>query len=243
MRRVLEVGLLALDGVDLTLEPGTVTAVVGPSGSGKSTLATMVARFQDPDSGQVFIGGADVRRIPTGELYRHVSFVLQDPQLLQLSIRDNIRLARPEADDADVLRAAADAHIADEIAALPDGLDTVVGGGSDLSGGQRQRIAIARALLADAPILVLDEATASTDADCEAEIQAALNRLVEHRTVLVIGHKPESVQGADMVVRIDAGRIDGVLRGTEVTPESVTALMASGRPPATAPTGKDHDDE
>ncbi|MBV7295615.1 ABC transporter ATP-binding protein/permease [Corynebacterium sp. TAE3-ERU12] len=216
---------LALSDINLTLEPNTVTALVGPSGSGKSTLATMVARFQDPSEGTVSIGGADIRAIPADTLYKHVAFVLQDPQLPELSIRDNIALACTDASEEQIWQAATDAQLADDIRALPDGLDTIVGGSSRLSGGQRQRIAIARALLADAPILILDEATAATDTDCEAEIQAALNRLVVGRTVLVIGHKPESVQGADMVVHLSAGRINKVLRGAEVTPQSVAELM------------------
>ncbi|WP_168581449.1 ABC transporter ATP-binding protein [Gephyromycinifex aptenodytis] len=217
----------ALDGVDLTLEPGSVTALVGPSGSGKSTLATMTARFQDPQSGSILLGGVDLRQLPSEELYRTVSFVLQDPQLPRLSIRENIRLARPDASDEQVMQAAADAQITADIAQLPEGLDTIVGDGSNLSGGQRQRIAIARALLADAPVLVLDEATAATDADCEAEIQEALNRLVKGRTVLVIGHRPESVLGADRVVRLDLGRVTGDLQGEQVTAEAVHALMTA----------------
>ncbi|MBV7282723.1 ABC transporter ATP-binding protein [Corynebacterium sp. TAE3-ERU30] len=212
----------ALSDVSLTLNPGTVTALIGPSGSGKSTLATMVARFQDPTSGTVTIGGADVRNIPTAELYERVSFVLQDPQLPEMSVRDNIALACPDASLEDVWQAAADAQIAEDIRSLPLGLDTIT---TDLSGGQRQRIAIARALLADAPILVLDEATAATDTDCEAEIQAALNRLVVGRTVLVIAHKPESVLGADMVVHLVGGRIHTILRGADVTTDAVTELM------------------
>lgn len=218
----------ALSGVSLRLAQGTVTALVGPSGSGKSTLATMVARFQDPDSGAVRIGGTDVRNLTARELYSTVSFVLQDPQLPRISIRDNIALARPDADDEEILAAAADARIADEIMALPDGLDTVVGGDVNLSGGQCQRIAIARALLADTPILVLDEATAATDPDCEADIQAALNRLAAGRTVLVIGHKPESVRGADQVVLLVNGEIAEVLAGDEVTDDALAGLMSAG---------------
>ncbi|WJZ00788.1 Iron import ATP-binding/permease protein IrtA [Corynebacterium hansenii] len=217
----------ALSGVTLRLAPGTVTALVGPSGSGKSTLATMVARFQDPDSGSVRIGGTDIREMSPEQLYARVSFVLQDPQLPRISIRDNIALARPDADDATILRAARDARIADEILALPDGLDTVIGDDANLSGGQCQRIAIARALVADTPILVLDEATASTDPDCEADIQAALNRLAAGRTVLVIGHKPESVRGADQVVHLVDGEVSAILAGDEVSEQSIAALMGS----------------
>ena len=220
-------GNTALDHVDLTCPEGTVTALVGPSGSGKSTLATMLARFTDPDSGRVLIGGVDVRELTTRQLYGEVSFVLQNPKLLQLTIRDNIRLATPEATDEEVWAAARSARIAEEIEALPDGLDTVIGGesGTDLSGGQAQRIAIARALLADSPILILDEALAATDPDAESEIQLALNRLVAGRTVLVIAHRPESVRGADQIIRLESGRITGRLTGDEVTDHAIDALM------------------
>lgn len=217
----------ALSGVTLTLAPGTVTALVGPSGSGKSTLATMVARFQDPDEGEVLIGGTDIRRLPSEELYRTVSFVLQDPQLPRISIRDNIALARPDASGDEIAAAAREARILDDVLALPNGMDAVIGEDAQLSGGQCQRIAIARALLADAPILILDEATAATDPDCEAEIQAALNRLVVGRTVLVIGHKPESVRGADQIVRLVDGRVDRILTGDDITVQSVDALMTA----------------
>lgn len=216
---------VALSDVTLTLAPGSITALVGPSGSGKSTLATMVARFQDPDAGTVSIGGIDVRALPPEDLYRTVSFVLQNPQLPRISIRDNIALARPDATDGEILAAARAARIADEIAALPAGFDAIVGDDAQLSGGQSQRIAIARALLADAPILVLDEATAATDPDCEADIQAALNQLVVGRTVLVIGHKPESIRGADHVVLLVDGRIVDSIAGAEVTTDAVHELM------------------
>jgi ATP-binding cassette subfamily B protein len=143
-----------LDGVDLTLPAGTVTALVGPSGSGKSTLATLVPRFHDVDAGRVLIGGVDVRRIATAELYRHVGFVLQDVQLLRMTVADNIRLARPEASDAEVRRAARLAQIDARIGALPRGYDSVIGEDALLSGGEAQRVSIARAILADPPVLV-----------------------------------------------------------------------------------------
>lgn len=202
----------AVDDVTLTLPSGSITALIGPSGSGKSTLATLVARFADPDSGTVTIGGVDLRRIPTAELYRQVAFVLQNPQLLRMSIRDNIRLARPDATDEQVREAARAARIDDVVTALPDGYDTVLGAGTNLSGGETQRIAIARAILADAPILLLDEATAFVDPESEAEIQRALDRLVKGRTVLVIAHRPASVIGADRIVVMERGRV--VAQGT-----------------------------
>lgn len=205
--RVGEVATPALKGVSLRLEEGTVTALVGPSGSGKSTLATMLARFRDPDQGAIRIGGVDLRRMGERELYRRVAFVLQNPYLQRVSVRDAIALARPDADIDTIREAAAAARIIDDIDALPNGFDTIIGGDTDFSGGQKQRIAIARALVADAPILVLDEATAGTDPDCEADIQAALAELVRDRTVLVIAHHAEAIRGVDKIVIMEDGHI------------------------------------
>ena len=202
----------ALDEVSLTVPEGTVTALIGPSGSGKSTLATLVARFADPDQGSVRIGGVDVRAIAPDVLYRHVSFVLQDPQLLDISVRENIALGRPDAKDEAIWAAATAARIDDYVRSLPRGLDSVIGEDAHPSGGQAQRIAIARALLVDAPILVLDEATAFTDPEAEAEIQAALTRLVQGKTVLVIAHRAASIIGVDQIVILEAGRL--IARGT-----------------------------
>ena len=202
----------ALDEVSLAVPEGTVTALIGPSGSGKSTLATLVARFADPDQGSVRIGGVDVRAIAPDVLYRHVSFVLQDPQLLDISVRENIALGRPDAKDEAIWAAATAARIDDYARSLPRGLDSVIGEDAHPSGGQAQRIAIARALLVDAPILVLDEATAFTDPEAEAEIQAALTRLVQGKTVLVIAHRAASIIGVDQIVILEAGRL--IARGT-----------------------------
>ena len=198
---------LALDDVSLTIPEGTVTALVGSSGSGKSTLATLVARFADPDRGAVRIGGVDVRDIAPDVLYRHVSFVLQDPQLLDISVRDNIALGVPGASEEAVWAAAGAARIDDYLRSLPRGLDSVIGEDAHPSGGQAQRIAIARALLVDAPILVLDEATAFTDPEAEADIQEALTRLVQGKTVLVIAHRAASITGVDQIAILDAGRL------------------------------------
>ena len=202
----------ALDEVSLTVPEGTVTALIGPSGSGKSTLATLVARFADPDQGSVRIGGVDVRAIAPDVLYRHVSFVLQDPQLLDISVRENIALGRPDAKDEAIWAAATAARIDDYVRSLPRGLDSVIGEDAHPSGGQAQRIAIARALLVDAPILVLDEATAFTDPEAEAEIQAALTLLVQGKTVLVIAHRAASIIGVDQIAILEAGRL--IARGT-----------------------------
>jgi len=198
---------LALDHVSLRVPEGSITALVGASGSGKSTLATLVARFADPDRGAVRIGGVDARDIAPDVLYRHVSFVLQDPQLLDISVRDNIALGVPGASDEAVWAAAGAARIDDYLRSLPRGLDSVIGEDAHPSGGQAQRIAIARALLVDAPILVLDEATAFTDPEAEADIQAALTRLVQGKTVLVIAHRAASIVGVDQIAILDAGRL------------------------------------
>jgi ATP-binding cassette subfamily B protein len=196
-----------LHDVDLRLAPGTITALVGPSGSGKSTLATLVPRFHDATTGVVRVGGVDVRDIDPAVLYRHVGFVLQDVQLLGISVADNIRLGRPGAPAEDVYQAAEAAHIHDRILDLPRGYDSVVGEDAHFSGGEAQRVSIARALLADTPVLVLDEATASADPDSEAQIQAALSRLIAGRTVLVIAHRLGSIVGADNIVVLADGRV------------------------------------
>ena len=198
---------LAVDDASLILEPGTVTALLGPSGSGKSTLATLIARFADPDAGAVRIGGVDLRDMDEDTLYSTVSFVLQDAQLLGTTVRENISLGRPDADLEQVRAAARVARIDEEIMALPDGYDTVLGQDTGLSGGQEQRIAIARAILLNTPVILLDEATAMADPESEAEIQEALSALVEDRTVLVIAHRPAAVRGAHRIAVMDRGRI------------------------------------
>ncbi|WP_067782713.1 ABC transporter ATP-binding protein [Actinomyces vulturis] len=211
---------LALDSITLELAPGTVTALIGSSGSGKSTLATLLARFDDPDQGRITLDGKDLREFSTDELYKLVSFVLQDPHILRLSIRDNVRLGKTDATDEEIWQALEAAQIAEEIRALPRGLDTVFSTETYLSGGQCQRLSIARAILMDAPILILDEATALTDPESEALIQEALTQLVhsrrEGRTVLVIAHRPASVRGVDQVVILDHGQVS-----CQGTPEQV----------------------
>ncbi|MFG2249072.1 ABC transporter ATP-binding protein [Spirillospora sp. NPDC048823] len=196
-----------LSGIDLAFEPGTVTALVGTSGSGKTTLAKLLPRFFDPTAGTVAIGGVDLRDIAPDRLYRLVSFVLQDVQLLDATVRDNIRLARPDADDETVRRAARAAAIDERLCALPRGYDSVVGRDVRLSGGEAQRLSIARAILADTPIVVLDEATAHADPESEALIQDALSELAAGRTVLVVAHRLASVAGADRIVVLEQGRM------------------------------------
>ncbi len=202
----------AVRGIDLALEPGTVTALVGASGSGKSTLARLLPRFWDPTEGQITIGGVPVDEIASDELYRQVGLVFQDVQLLRMSIRDNIALARPDAPLADVEQAARAAQIHERILELPRGYDSVAGEDALLSGGEAQRVSIARAVLADAPILVLDEATAFADPEAEASIQDALSELIVGRTLLVIAHRLHTIVGADQICVLDAGQI--VERGT-----------------------------
>ncbi|MEU0076860.1 ABC transporter ATP-binding protein [Micromonospora tulbaghiae] len=193
-----------LRGIDLVLEPGTVTALVGPSGSGKSTLVQLLPRFFDPTAGSVRLGGVDLRDIDSKELYRTVSFVLQDVRLLRASVADNIALAVPHAGLDEVMRAARLAHIHDRILELPRGYETVIGEEVRLSGGEGQRIAIARALAADTPVLVLDEATAFADPQTDRAVRQSLATLRD-RTVLVIAHRLETIADADTVVMLEDG--------------------------------------
>ncbi|KDN79138.1 ABC transporter [Streptomyces olindensis] len=205
-------GREVLRGVDLVLEPGTITAVVGPSGSGKSTLVQLLPRFYDPTHGSVLLGGVDLREVDSQELYRRVSFVFQDVRLLRASVADNIALAVPHADRDAVVRAARGASIHDRILELPRGYDSVIGEDARLSGGEAQRVSIARALLADTPVLVLDEATAFADPQTEQAVREALAQTREKRTTLVIAHRLETIADADTVVMLRDGEI--VERGT-----------------------------
>ncbi|MFY1634937.1 ABC transporter ATP-binding protein [Solwaraspora sp. WMMB335] len=196
-----------LSDVDLVLDPGTVTALVGQSGAGKSTLAALLPRFWDATGGSVRVGGVDVRDIPAAELYRRLAIVFQDVCLLRASVIDNIRIARPDASAEEVEAAARDAQIHDRIIRLPRGYDSIIGDETNLSGGEAQRVSIARALLADAPVIVLDEGTVYTDPDSEAAIQSALTRLAQGKTLLVIAHRLASVVTADQIVVLRDGRI------------------------------------
>lgn len=198
--------------VSLTLRPGTVTALVGPSGSGKSTLAALLARFHDVGQGAIRVGGQDIRSMTADQLYAQVGFVLQETQLVHGTVAENIALAVPDATAAQVEQAAREAQIHDRIMRLPHGYDTMLGAGSGLSGGERQRLTIARAILADTPVLILDEATAFADPESEYLVQQALNRLTQHRTVLVIAHRLHTITRAHQIVVLDHGRI--VERGT-----------------------------
>uniref|UniRef100_UPI0013C2FFED ABC transporter ATP-binding protein n=1 Tax=Allorhizocola rhizosphaerae TaxID=1872709 RepID=UPI0013C2FFED len=201
-----------LRGIDLVLEPGTVTAIIGPSGSGKSTLIQLLPRFFDPTGGSITLGGVDLRELGSRWLYRTVSFVFQDIRLLRASVADNIALAVPHADRDQVVRAARLANVHGRIMDLPRGYDTVLDEEAGLSRGEAQRITIARALLADTPVLVLDEATAFADPQTEQAVRHALTTLQGDRTIVVIAHRWETIADADTVVMLDNGSI--VERGT-----------------------------
>lgn len=196
-----------LSGISFTLEPGTVTAIVGPSGAGKSTLARLLLRFFDPDEGRITLGGADLKRIESAQLYRRVGFVLQEVRLIHASVRDNIALGRPSATRQEIEDAARSASIHERILALPRGYDSVIGEDAQLSGGELQRASIARALLLDPPVLVLDEATAGADAGNEAAVQGALSRFARGRTVMVIAHRLDTVMHADRILVVEDGAI------------------------------------
>lgn len=197
-----------IKGVSLKIQPGQTVAFVGPSGGGKSTLANLVCRFFDVQSGSVRVGGADVRDIPKEELMDTISFVFQNSRLLKGSILDNVRLGRPQATEAEVLAALKAAQCMDIVEKFPAGIHTVIGTkGVYLSGGEQQRIAIARAMLKNVPILILDEATAFADPDNEAKVQAAFAQLAKGKTVLMIAHRLSTVANADCIYVVQDGQI------------------------------------
>ncbi|MBC5718028.1 ABC transporter ATP-binding protein [Flintibacter faecis] len=198
----------ALEDISLTIGAGETAALVGPSGGGKSTLASLAARFFDPTSGTVSIGGVNVKDMDPGQLMDTVSFVLQNSRLIKASILDNVRLGRPDASEDQVMAALEQAQCMDIIEKFPQGVHTVIGSqGVYLSGGEMQRLAIARAILKDAPVLILDEATAFADPDNERKVQAALTRLAQGRTVLMIAHRLSTVTGADKIFVLEEGRL------------------------------------
>ena len=198
----------ALDNVSFSVRPRQVTALVGPSGGGKTTAASLIPRFWDTDSGTVAIGGVNVREMNTEDLMSQVAFVFQDTRLFKESLLENIRAARPEATRDEVLSAAHAAQCDDILQKLPQGLDTVVGTkGIYLSGGEQQRIALARAILKNAPIVVLDEATAFADPENEHQIQKAFEVLTKNKTVLMIAHRLSTVQNADSIIVLSEGKI------------------------------------
>ena len=198
----------ALSDVSFAVRPGQVTALVGPSGGGKTTAASLIPRFWDADSGAVSIGGVNVREMDTEDLMKQTAFVFQDTRLFKESLLENIRAARPDASREEVLSAAHAAQCDDILEKLPHGLDTVVGArGVYLSGGEQQRIALARAILKDAPIVVLDEATAFADPENEHQIQKAFEALIRNKTVLMIAHRLSTVQDADHIIVLSGGKI------------------------------------
>jgi ATP-binding cassette subfamily B protein len=203
----------ALDDVSAVIEPGQLVALVGPSGAGKTTLTNLVARFYDPDRGSVCLDGHDLRTVTLDSLTAHLGVVFQDTFLFHTSIAENLRYARPDATDAELVAAAKAAYLHEFIASLPDGYDTVVGErGHRLSGGEKQRVAIARVILKDPRLLILDEATSNLDTVSEQYIQAALRPLFARRTSLVIAHRLSTVLAADLILVLDEARI--VERGT-----------------------------
>lgn len=198
----------ALNGVSLTVQRGETVALVGPSGGGKSTILNLIPRFYDVTSGRVCIDGQDVREVTQRSVRERIALVTQEPFLFDDTVRANIAYALPGASQEEIERAAKEAAAHDFITALPDGYDTVVGeAGARLSGGQRQRIAIARAFLKDAPILLLDEATSALDTESEAQVQAALERLMSGRATILIAHRLSTVRGADRIYVIEGGKI------------------------------------
>jgi len=206
-----------LEDIDLLARPGEVVALVGPSGAGKSTLVTLISRFYDPVEGRIALDGVDLRDLDPRALRAHVGVVPQETLLFSGTVADNVRYGRPGASDAEVEAAAAAANADAFVREFPDGYATIVGErGLMLSGGQRQRIAIARALLKDPRILVLDEATSSLDSESEALVQAALDHLMRGRTTFVIAHRLSTVLNADRIVVIDRGRIVQVGRHAEL---------------------------
>ncbi len=197
-----------LDNVSMDMKKGTLTAIVGPSGSGKSTLLRLIARFYDPQQGKVLFGGSDEREMDPEKLMKKMSMVFQDVYLFQDTIRNNIRYGREDATQEEIEAAAKEACCHEFIMKLPQGYDTIVGeGGSTLSGGEKQRISIARAMLKNAPVILLDEATSSLDPENERDMQKAISRLIKGRTVILIAHRLKTVVKADRIIVLDKGRV------------------------------------
>jgi ABC-type multidrug transport system fused ATPase/permease subunit len=209
--------LPVLHDLSLHVRPGETVALVGPSGAGKSTCVSLLLRFWDPLKGTIRLGGIDLRDFPLDDLRRRIAIVQQDNYLFHTSIRENVRIGKPDATDDEIAAAARAANIHEFIVGLPDGYDTVVGErGTKLSGGQRQRLALTRAFLKNAPILVLDEATSNLDSENERLIKAAVARLMMGRTTLVIAHRLSTILSADRVIMIDRGQVVASGRHTDL---------------------------
>lgn len=203
-----EAGVKALDDVSLTIRPGTVTALVGESGGGKSTVTNLIARFWDVSEGSVTVGGVDVRELDYADLMKHISIVFQDTNLFKMSVAENVAMYKPDASREEIMEALRQAQCGDILEKLPNGVDSVIGAkGVYLSGGEMQRIALARAILKDAPIVLLDEATAFADAENEYLIQKALDVLLRGKTVLMIAHRLQTIVHADQIIVMQRGRI------------------------------------
>ena len=204
---------IVLHDVNFTIPQNTTTAIVGPSGSGKSTLCSLIARFYDVDAGKITLGETDIREFTCDSLLKNISMVFQNVYLFRDTIRNNIKFGSPNASEEQMIAAAKKARCHDFIMALPDGYDTVIGeGGSSLSGGEKQRISIARAMLKDAPIVILDEATASIDPENEHLIQEAISALTHGKTIITIAHRLATIENADQILVIDGGTV--VQKGT-----------------------------
>ena len=198
----------AVSDLSLKAERNEIVGIVGPSGSGKTTVAGLISRFFDPQEGQVLLGGVDVRQISKEELMRHVAYVFQDSRLLKRSIADNLRIAKPDATESEMLEALKKAQCADILERLPQGIHAVLGTqGTYLSGGEQQRIAIARAMLKDADVVILDEASAFVDPECEAQVQLAFQEMAKGRTVIMIAHRLSTIRNADRIYVLDNGHV------------------------------------
>lgn len=210
-----------INGVSFTAKQGEVTALIGPSGSGKTTLTKLAARFWDIQQGKILLGGEDISQIDPETLLKNYAIVFQDVVLFNASIKDNIRIGKKGATDEEVARAAKIARCDEFIERMPNGMDTVIGeNGKRLSGGERQRISIARAILKDAPIILLDEATASLDVENESLIQEALSELIKNKTVIVIAHRMRTIRGADKIVLLNQGKVEAVGTDEELQAKS-----------------------
>ena len=212
-----------INGVSFTAKQGEVTALIGASGSGKTTLTKLAARFWDIQQGKILLGGEDISQIDPETLLKNYAIVFQDVVLFNASIKDNIRIGKKGATDEEVTRVAKIARCDEFIDRMPDGIDTVIGeNGERLSGGERQRISIARALLKDAPIILMDEATASLDVENESLIQEALSELIKEKTVIVIAHRMRTIRGADKIVLLHQGKIEAMGTDAELQEQSAT---------------------
>lgn len=210
-----------INGISFIAKQGEITALIGSSGSGKTTVAKLAARFWDIDRGKILIGGKDISEVDPETLLKNFSIVFQDVILFNTSIKDNIKIGKKDATDEEITRAAKIARCDDFINKMPEGIDTIIGeNGQRLSGGERQRISIARAILKDAPIILLDEATASLDVENESLIQEALSELIKEKTVIVIAHRLRTIRNADKIVLLNAGKIEAVGTDSELCKSS-----------------------